>query len=116
MAQKEITGWITVNGKHIPIFEGQTKDEVKNKVIAKANEEKKKKDIENSKKQAEKADVKKSTKEKLPTKGKPVTYHGYGVDYDIYGHGEYSVQYDGDDFMFKTFEEAKKFIDKHKDE
>ena len=33
MADKDIKQWITVNGKHIPIFEGQTKaDAIKNAV------------------------------------------------------------------------------------
>lgn len=39
------------------------------------------------------------------------TYKGYGIDYDIYGDGEYSVQYCGDDFMFSTIAEAEEFID-----
>ena len=28
MAQKEVKQWITINGKHIPIFEGQSKDDI----------------------------------------------------------------------------------------
>ena len=38
-------------------------------------------------------------------------YKGYGIDYDFYGEDEYSVQYCGDDLMFRTIEEAKAFID-----
>lgn len=38
-------------------------------------------------------------------------YKGYGIDFNIYGQNEYSVQYCGDDFMFQTLEEAKRFID-----
>lgn len=38
-------------------------------------------------------------------------YKGYGIDYNIYGAGEYSVQYCGDDVIFSTEEEAKRFID-----
>lgn len=38
-------------------------------------------------------------------------YKGYGIDFNIYGQNEYSVQYCGDDFMFQTMEEAKQFID-----
>ena len=38
-------------------------------------------------------------------------YKEYGIDFDIYGTGEYSVQYCGDDYLFKTIDEAKAFID-----
>ena len=39
------------------------------------------------------------------------TYKGYGIDYNIYGQGEYSVQYNGDDVIFPTIEKAREFID-----
>ena len=38
-------------------------------------------------------------------------HRGYGIDYNLYGQKEFSVQYCGDDFMFETEEEAKRFID-----
>ena len=38
-------------------------------------------------------------------------YKGYGIDYNVYGYKEYSVQYCGDDYLFDTVEEAKEFID-----
>lgn len=38
-------------------------------------------------------------------------YKGYGIDFNFYGENEYSVQYDGDDMMFRSIEEAKAFID-----
>lgn len=41
-----------------------------------------------------------------------IGYHkGYGIDYNIYGGGEFSVQVNGDDVMFKTEQEARDFID-----
>ena len=54
MANKEPIGWITVNGRHIPIFEGESKDQAVNRYIAKTNEEKKQKDIARNKAQADK--------------------------------------------------------------
>lgn len=39
-----------------------------------------------------------------------LTYKDYGIDYNIYGGNEYSVQYSGDDYIFNTLEEAKAFI------
>lgn len=45
MADKKITGWFTMNGKHIPIFEGESQKDATNRAIAKANEDKKNKDI-----------------------------------------------------------------------
>ena len=38
-------------------------------------------------------------------------YKGYCIEFNFYGLGEYSVQYCGDDIIFKTKEEAKVFID-----
>lgn len=38
-------------------------------------------------------------------------YKGFGIDYDIYGMNEYSVQFDGDDVMFDDVESARAFID-----
>lgn len=43
------------------------------------------------------------------------TYKNYGIDFNIYGEHEYSVQYCGDDFMFSTIEEARDFIDEISD-
>ena len=38
-------------------------------------------------------------------------YKGYYIEYNFYGHKEYTVQYCGDDVIFKTIKDAKKFID-----
>ena len=38
-------------------------------------------------------------------------YKGYYIEHDFYGQDEYTVQYCGDDVIFKTKEEAKAFID-----
>ena len=39
------------------------------------------------------------------------TYKGYGIDYNLYGQGEYTVQYNGDDLFCSTIEEAREVID-----
>ena len=41
-----------------------------------------------------------------------ITYKNYYIEYNFYGMNEYSVQYEGDDLMFDTVEDAKKFIDR----
>ena len=38
-------------------------------------------------------------------------YRGYNIEHNIYGRGEYSVEYCGDDVIFDTEEQAKAFID-----
>ena len=53
--QKEIKDWITVNHKHIPIYDGESKQDAVNRAIAKDNEDTKEKQIAQSKKQAEQA-------------------------------------------------------------
>ena len=54
MAEREIKAWITINHKHIPLYEGESKQDAYNRAIAKDNEDKKKADIEQNKKQADK--------------------------------------------------------------
>lgn len=38
-------------------------------------------------------------------------YKGYYIEHDFYGTDEYTVQYCGDDVMFRTEKEAMDFID-----
>ncbi len=38
-------------------------------------------------------------------------YKGYDVTFNLYGDGEYTVQFNGDDVWFDSFDEAKAFID-----
>ena len=38
-------------------------------------------------------------------------YKGFFIEFNIYGAGEYTVQYCGDDIIFDTEEEAKGFIE-----
>lgn len=42
-------------------------------------------------------------------------YKGYSIEKDFYGKGEYTVQYQGDDVVFKSVEEAKEFINEISD-
>lgn len=38
-------------------------------------------------------------------------YNGYYIDFNVYGKGEYSVQFEGDDMIFTSLAGAKRFID-----
>ena len=38
-------------------------------------------------------------------------YKNYTIEYNLYGQNEYTVQYCGDDFFFKTERDAVNFID-----
>lgn len=40
-----------------------------------------------------------------------ISYKGYEIAYNIYGTGEYTVQYCGDDVWFSSEKEAREFID-----
>lgn len=40
-----------------------------------------------------------------------VEYNGYWISRNIYGMGEFSVQYDGDDIIFDDVNDARHFID-----
>lgn len=41
----------------------------------------------------------------------PLTYRDYDIEHNLYGKGEYTVQYCGDDIWFDSLDEAKLYID-----
>ena len=63
MSTKEVKDWITVNGQHVPIFEGESKNDAVNRAIAKINEDKKESDIKKNKEQADKLNNKQEIKD-----------------------------------------------------
>lgn len=62
MAKEEVKDWITVNGKHVPIYEGESKQDVVNRVIANDNEDIKQKQIARNKAEADKLNKKDADK------------------------------------------------------
>ena len=38
-------------------------------------------------------------------------YKGYAIEHNLYGMGEYTVQFNGDDVVFQDEKEARGFID-----
>ena len=65
MAERQIKDWITVNGKHIPLYEGESKEDAVNRAIAKHNEEVKEKQIAKNKEQSDELSGKTSKEQKL---------------------------------------------------
>ena len=54
MADREIKSWITINGQHIPIYDGESKQDAVNRYTAKSNEEKRQSDIKRNADEANK--------------------------------------------------------------
>ena len=52
--QREVEKWITVNGKHIPVFKGESTNDAYNRVVAKDNEDIKQKQIAKRKEETDK--------------------------------------------------------------
>lgn len=65
MSQKEIRDWITVNGQHVPIFEGESKEDAVSRAVAKHNEDKKNADIKRNKEEADTLNKKAKKSNKL---------------------------------------------------
>ena len=63
MADPKDLDWITVNGRHVPILDGEFKQDAFNRVIAKNNEDAKQRQIAENKKQADKLNA---SEKKLP--------------------------------------------------
>ena len=55
MADREPVGWFTMNGKRVPIFEGESKADAINRSIAKRNSDIREKQIAKNKEQSDKA-------------------------------------------------------------
>ena len=54
MSEREVVGWFTMNGNHIPIFKGESQQDAVNRAIADSNEKQKQSDIAKNKQQADK--------------------------------------------------------------
>ena len=52
MADREVKTWVTINGAHVPIYEGDSKQDVLNRAITKHNEDVKNKQIAHNSEQA----------------------------------------------------------------
>ena len=65
MAEREVKQWITVNGKHVPIFDGETEKQAINRAIAKDNEDIKEKQIAKNKEQVSKYVANNSLKDQV---------------------------------------------------
>lgn len=67
---KEVSEWITVNGRHIPVFSGESKEDAFNRSMAKDAEDKKQREIAKNKEVADKLNGKSASKnEKDPKTG-----------------------------------------------
>ena len=51
--QRQVKDWITIKGNHIPIYEGESKQDAVNRYTAKSNEDKKQTDIAKNKQEAD---------------------------------------------------------------
>ena len=102
MSQKKVVDWITVNGNHVPIFEGESKQDAVNRAIAKANEDKKQSDIAKNAKQVnpEKKDISyEEIQQKLET-----VYDKYSDDLYKKCHGR---QFKGSNLKFDYYPGAQ---------
>ena len=79
---KEIVDWITINGNHIPIFEGESKQDAYNRAVAKANEDKKTSDIEKHDKVAKELNKNGITKDSTPSEIKSHYKSKYNINID----------------------------------
>lgn len=103
MAKKEDGQWVTIRGRHVFIKEGETPEQALNRSIAETNERVKQEQIAKNKANADKLNG------RVPTKDQPTEYKGYRVFFD---GDNYSVTVSNKTTKFKSYPEAKAFIDK----
>lgn len=65
MAERQVKQWITIDGNHVPIYEGESKQDAFNRSVAMMNENKKKVDIERNQKEAERLNNPSKVKDKI---------------------------------------------------
>lgn len=75
MAEKKVIDWFTMNGKHIPIFDGESKGDAVNRSIAKDNEDIKQKQIAKHKEEVDKLSGKRLS-------GRDKKFESLGTDRD----------------------------------
>ena len=99
---KEVKQWITINGVHVPIYEGEGKDAAVKRAIAKQKEAVNKNEDQKAK------DIKKNQdeKDKLNADKKPTAEKGSGPEVD-------KVK-EGNNLSSKKFDEVKKDLDSMK--
>ena len=104
MPDKEPIDWITVNGQHIPIYKGQSKQDAYNKAIAKHNEDKKQKDIARNKEQSDKLNNKGKSDTKYELKSDGDGWHrkpdgtyvlGHPSTSEVLGKSKITARFDG---------------------
>lgn len=67
MSDKKVVSWFTMKGKHIPIYEGESKDDAVRRSVVLDDEAKKQADIKRNKEEADKLNSKKPSKETATT-------------------------------------------------
>lgn len=65
MADREPVAWITMHGTHVPIYAGDTKDDIYNRSVANRNADTKEKQIAKNKEQADKLNSEKNPPRRL---------------------------------------------------
>ena len=60
--EREVSGWITVNGHHVPVFAGESSGDAYNRAVAKNNEDIKERQIAQRKAEVDKLNPKKGSK------------------------------------------------------
>lgn len=98
MADREVKDWITINHKHVPIYDGESKQDVYNRIVANANEEKKTNDIKRNQAEAEKLNGKNSN---IPNKSI--------VDHKVTPMPESDMAYIGRNATYRYFQNWKSF-------
>lgn len=114
MADREIKQWITVNGKHIPIYEGESKaDAVKRATNKQINDDadKKEKQIAENKRQAD--DKNGKTKPSALTVMKESAKQFTDAKIEARKQGALSIEYTGaDGKVYKAWWDGGKYGDK----
>jgi len=69
MADREVKNWVTINGNHVPIYDGESVQDAFNRSVAMQNESKKERDIAKAKEQAEQLNPTKVNKDNFKILG-----------------------------------------------
>lgn len=88
MSEREIKGWITVNGVHVPLFEGESKKDAISRAIAETNESDKERQIARNKEQADQLNGKNRANEQTQAQHKKAVDELSKPEYD---DGTYDV-------------------------
>lgn len=116
---KDVSEWITVNGKHIPVYSGESKEDAYNRSVAKDNEDKKQQQIAKNREQTNTLNGKTTMQKNAKALGLDYEKEGtklikeFKAKTESLSQLQYEYSKTGNENTWNKIQETKKWIKDH---